>query len=508
MKDILTLSFIFFFSSFLHAQQNNGSINVSHGQTTTSRVNVIENGDFSDGKTGFYSSYYFTSVNTTEGEYYVGKDASKWYPDHYSCGDHTDGKGKMLLVNGSPEENRIIWKTISKIYPDRKYRFTFWITSISKPNPAILALVINGKEVSTFKSSGKPCLWESNSVVWNPDGSGSASISLINKNTATYGNDFALDDISFIETMESSISVPCEEKASSAFSVSVTNCNQANFTLSQRNNSALKSVKWNFGDGTYSNELNPSHLFKEFRTYKVSVITTTAKGCADTTTSNLTISAFKAGPFKADETEPGLFRFTTSVDNARYTWNFGDGTIETDKQATLHRYKSSGEYKTVLKIQDKAGCIDSVSQMLKAGTLIVSTKKVTTTSTIAPSPQLGSLPSFNTRKRELAKSLQIQKDSIRVILSDNGIVDGDSITLVYDGRIILTHHLLSANAFELRLPVPKDNKTHELVMYAENLGSIPPNTSLMIVYDGIKRHQVYIRASENSNAVVEFKRTP
>lgn len=146
--------------------------------------------------------------------------------------------------------------------------------------------------------------------------------------------------------------------------------------------------------------------------------------------------------------------------------------------------------------------------MLKAGTLIVSTKKVTTTSTIAPSPQLGSLPSFNTRKRELAKSLQIQKDSIRVILSDNGIVDGDSITLVYDGRIILTHHLLSANAFELRLPVPKDNKTHELVMYAENLGSIPPNTSLMIVYDGIKRHQVYIRASENSNAVVEFKRTP
>lgn len=297
MKDILTLSFIFFFSSFLHAQQNNGSINVSHGQTTTSRVNVIENGDFSDGKTGFYSSYYFTSVNTTEGEYYVGKDASKWYPDHYSCGDHTDGKGKMLLVNGSPEENRIIWKTISKIYPDRKYRFTFWITSISKPNPAILALVINGKEVSTFKSSGKPCLWESNSVVWNPDGSGSASISLINKNTATYGNDFALDDISFIETMESSISVPCEEKASSAFSVSVTNCNQANFTLSQRNNSALKSVKWNFGDGTYSNELNPSHLFKEFRTYKVSVITTTAKGCADTTTSNLTISAFKAGPF-------------------------------------------------------------------------------------------------------------------------------------------------------------------------------------------------------------------
>lgn len=504
----LTLLFICFLSCFLCAQKKDGSVNVSGEKTLTTRVNVIENGDFSDGKTGFYSSYYFTSVNTTEGEYYVGKDASRWYTDHYSCGDHTNGKGKMLLVNGSPEENRIIWKTMSKIYPDRKYRFTFWITSISKPNPAILALVINGKEVSTFKSSGKPCIWESNSVVWNPDGSGSASISLINKNTARYGNDFALDDISFIETMESPISAPCEEKVSSAFSISVTNCNQVNFKLSQRNNPAIKSVKWNFGDGTYADEFNPSHIYKELRTYKASAITTTTKGCTDTTTSNITLSAFKASPIRAEEIEPDLFRFTTNIENARYTWNFGDNTVETDKQATLHRYKSSGEYKTVLKIQNNAGCIDSVSQAIKIGPLTASTKKNTPTNTYTSTIHLSSIPAFNTRKRELAKSLLIQQDSIRVLLSDNGIVDGDSITIVYDGRIILTHHLLSAKAFELKLPVPKDNQTHELVMYAENLGTIPPNTSLMVVYDGIKRYQVYIRASENSNAVVEFKRNP
>src|SRR5574343_1831295 len=112
----LTLLFICFLSCFLCAQKKDGSVNVSGEKTLTTRFNVIENGDFSDGKTGFYSSYYFTSVNTTEGEYYLGKDASRWYTDHYSCGDHTNGKGKMLLVNGSPEENRIIWKTMSKIY--------------------------------------------------------------------------------------------------------------------------------------------------------------------------------------------------------------------------------------------------------------------------------------------------------------------------------------------------------------------------------------------------------
>lgn len=508
MKSLfLNLLLFCFFSCHLSAQQKNVSVNLPGSQTTSSSVNVIENGNFSDGKNGFYSSYHFTSVNTTEGEYFVGKDASKWYVDHYSCGDHTDGKGKMLLVNGSPEENRIIWKTMSKIYPDRKYKFTFWITSISKPNPAILALVINGKEVSTFKSSGKPCIWESNSVVWNPDGSGNASISLINKNTARYGNDFALDDISFIETMESTIAIPCEEYVSSAFSVSFTNCNQANFNLTQRNNPAIKSVKWDFGDGTYSNELNPRHTYKEFRTFKVTAIAITTRGCADTTTSNIILNVFKASPIRAEETEPGLYRFTTSVENARYTWNFGDSLIETDKQTTVHRYKKSGEYKTVLKIQNSSGCMDSVSQVIKAGSFNGNVKKITPANSTSPIQQPGSLPAFNTRKRELAKSLLIQQDSIRVLLSDNGIVDGDSITLVYDGRIILTHHLLSAKAFELRLPVPKDNQTHVLVMYAENLGTIPPNTSLMIVYDGIKRHQVYIRASENSNAVVEFKRS-
>ena len=468
---------------------------------------MVKNGDFNDGNTGFYSSYYYTSVNTTEGEYYVGKDASRWYPDHYACGDHTNGKGKMLLVNGSPEEDRVVWKTIAKIYPDRKYKFTFWITSISKPNPAILALVINGKQVSLFRSSGKPCIWETNTAVWAPDGSGSASIALINKNTARYGNDFALDDISFIETAETQTSPPCNEKASADFTYSISNCTQVNFKLKQGNDPALKAVKWNFGDGQNSNELIPSHRFTDSKSFKVTAIVTSKNGCNDTSVMNVVINTFKASPFEIDETEPGLIRFSSKNEHVRYSWNFGDNASEADKQTTLHRYKKSGEYTPLLIIKNEAGCIDSISQKIQIDLLSTSNKKLTSQQTSFSSTQISSLPSFSTRKRELAKSLIIQQDSIRVLLSDNGIVDGDSITLIYDGKIILTHHLLSAKAYEIKLPVSKDIQTHELIMYAENLGSIPPNTSLMIVYDGVKRHQVYIRASENSNAVVEFKRT-
>jgi hypothetical protein len=49
------------------------------------------------------------------------------------------------------------------------------------------------------------------------------------------------------------------------------------------------------------------------------------------------------------------------------------------------------------------------------------------------------------------------------------------------------------------------NPDHVLVMVAENLGRIPPNTSLMIVQDGEKRHQVSITSTEQKNAMVRFR---
>ncbi len=421
-KIFLILIALFLLPVFLFAQQINSDKNTTDSKLTISQINVIENGDFSNGNNSFYSSYYYTSTNTTEGEYYVGKDASRWYPDHYSCGDHTSGKGKMLLVNGSPEENRIIWKTTSKIYPGRKYRFTFWITSISAPNPAVMALVINGKEVSRFKSSGKPCTWASNSVAWLPDGSGSATIALINKNTIRHGNDFALDDLSFIETTEI-ITPDCSEKVTAGFSPAVSENNVLALSLKEPSLKSLKTVHWSVNDSIHTEELSPAFSGLTPGTYSVKAKTISLNGCIDSTVQSVTI------------------------------------------------------VKKVMPVQAS----------LSPGSI---------------------LPGYDTRKMEISKSFDIKEDSVRVFLSDNGIVDGDSITLVYDGKIILTHYLLKAKPLELKLAVSKDRPVHELIMYAENLGSIPPNTSLMKVIDGSKKHEVYIRASENSNAVVKFRRTP
>ena len=58
---------------------------------------------------------------------------------------------------------------------------------------------------------------------------------------------------------------------------------------------------------------------------------------------------------------------------------------------------------------------------------------------------------------------------------------------------------------QLSIALNKDKELNELIMYAENLGSIPPNTALMVIYDGKKRIELNIKSTEKTNGAVSFK---
>ena len=109
------------------------------------------------------------------------------------------------------------------------------------------------------------------------------------------------------------------------------------------------------------------------------------------------------------------------------------------------------------------------------------------------------------RNNELVKQIVVDHDSVSVTLYDNGEVDGDSVTLIYNSKVITTHQLLSDKPITFTLKVEPGNSHNELIMYAENLGTIPPNTALMVIYDGKKRYEINISSTKNSNGVVAFK---
>jgi hypothetical protein len=114
-------------------------------------------------------------------------------------------------------------------------------------------------------------------------------------------------------------------------------------------------------------------------------------------------------------------------------------------------------------------------------------------------------PALEKRDNKLVKQITVDNDSISVTLYDNGIVDGDSVTLIYNDKIITTHQRLTEKPLTFYIKIAPGNSRNELVMYAENLGSIPPNTALMVIYDGKKRYEINISSTEKTNGTVSFK---
>ena len=109
------------------------------------------------------------------------------------------------------------------------------------------------------------------------------------------------------------------------------------------------------------------------------------------------------------------------------------------------------------------------------------------------------------RENELIKTLVVPDPNVLVKLYDNGEIDGDSISVFLDKKLLLSHQMLKATPIVIKLKMDDDNTEHELTMVAENLGRIPPNTALMIVESGDKSYNVFITSTEQKNAVVRFK---
>jgi hypothetical protein len=116
------------------------------------------------------------------------------------------------------------------------------------------------------------------------------------------------------------------------------------------------------------------------------------------------------------------------------------------------------------------------------------------------------MPAINFEKRstEVLKTIEITGENFKVNLYDNGTVDGDSISLFYNGKLILSHKMLSEKPITLTLDATTDHNINELTMYADNLGTIPPNTALMVVTDGDNRYEVRISSDLKKSGTIRF----
>jgi hypothetical protein len=108
------------------------------------------------------------------------------------------------------------------------------------------------------------------------------------------------------------------------------------------------------------------------------------------------------------------------------------------------------------------------------------------------------------RKKVFAAQIPVSGDSLELHFYDNGQVDGDSISLFLNDKLIFEHIRLTDKAYSIKLSVSELNSSNELIMVAENLGSIPPNTSYMVAIVGDKIYEARLESTEGSSAVVRL----
>lgn len=100
--------------------------------------------------------------------------------------------------------------------------------------------------------------------------------------------------------------------------------------------------------------------------------------------------------------------------------------------------------------------------------------------------------------------IKVDTGLLKLDFYDNAEIDGDSITVLVNKQVVLTHQRLADTATTTYVRIDLRNTFVEVEMIAENLGKIPPNTALLIVTAGNKQYHLFLSSTAQKSARVRF----
>ncbi len=165
--------------------------------------NMVTNGNFSNGNTGFTSDYLYSTTNPLPGSTYIITTNAATVHFAYTGVDHTSGTGNFMVLNGATAPSKV-WKQTIPVVQNTYYDLSAWFKNIvTKPGYiglpiASVELWINNTKISsTLDLPDYPDVWKLLDTFWYSGSSTSAFFEIKNLGTSGNGNDFAIDDISF-----------------------------------------------------------------------------------------------------------------------------------------------------------------------------------------------------------------------------------------------------------------------------------------------------------------------
>ncbi len=166
------------------------------------------------------------------------------------------------------------------------------------------------------------------------------------------------------------------------------------------------------------------------------------------------------------------------------------------KQAAVKKPAPKPEPPLVTKDPKPSNLITKDNRTLKADTVSKPAKR--------PLPPVTPRVLAN-RQNEIVKTITTSANEVELRIYDNGTIDNDTVSVYLDKVLVVSKARLTSKPIIVKFKLDDTNDFHELVMVAENLGEIPPNTSLMIVNAASKQYEVRITSTEQKNAMVIFK---
>lgn len=126
---------------------------------------------------------------------------------------------------------------------------------------------------------------------------------------------------------------------------------------------------------------------------------------------------------------------------------------------------------------------------------------------LAPAKPIDVTKELEKRKVETIETIFFTSDSLVFEVYDNGYVDGDSVSIIVNGKELLSHIRLTEKAVRKTIYItPGTGDSLKVVLFAENLGTIPPNSGMAIIYDGTKQHKVAFSGDLQKNAAIVLRR--
>jgi len=156
-------------------------------------TNMVTNGDFSSGNSGFNSDYKNNCTVLANGQYCVGQNVS-------SCNGHNNLPNDYIMTfKGISDTTLKVWSQTFPVLPNTNYKFSYWFTSLIDSNTSQLHYLINGTYLGATGGIHDACDWTQFYSTWNSSNNTSVTIALVDEANDSLRNFFALDDLYFGE---------------------------------------------------------------------------------------------------------------------------------------------------------------------------------------------------------------------------------------------------------------------------------------------------------------------